>query len=211
MHAGTEQLLTIRDGGLIDAATAQHVEHCDACREQLTELRQTREALRALPELEAPAGGWARIAASLERPTSNTQWWAVGVAAAAAFFAIAVWRFAGAPESPTTVGQVAMNTAGPVIDADTPQLAELVSQSRRLEQLLRDLDANTPRVMNAGTAGTIAGLQDGIAYIDYGLSLDDDRLSQAQSEQLWRQRVGLMNTLVQVRGAQLQPVSNERR
>ncbi|MDH3767600.1 MAG: hypothetical protein OES99_04015, partial [Gammaproteobacteria bacterium] len=62
-------------------------------------------------------------------------------------------------------------------------------------------------VMNAGTAGTIAGLQDGIAVIDYGLSRNGE-LSQSQSEQLWRQRVGLMNTLVQVRGAQLQQVSN---
>ena len=102
------------------------------------------------------------------------------------------------------------DAAEPVTDVSDPDhadLDELMAQSRRLEQLLRELNSSTPRVMKAGTAGTIAGLQDGIAYIDYGLSYDD-RLDRVQSEQLWRQRVGLMNTLVQVRGAQLQQISN---
>ncbi|MDH3646725.1 MAG: hypothetical protein OER80_08125 [Gammaproteobacteria bacterium] len=199
MHAGTEQLLTIRDGGPVDAATQQHVAGCSECGDELIRLRAVRESLRELPELRVPTGAWERLESRLNEPAIRSHWWPGVVVAATVLIAVAIWVFSG-------IEQTTPNETAPMIATNAePELGQLVSQSRRLEALLRELD--TPRVMNAGTAGTIAGLQDGIAVIDYGLSRNGE-LSQSQSEQLWRQRVGLMNTLVQVRGAQLQQVSN---
>ena len=213
MHAGTEQLLTIRDGDPVEAKTRQHVENCAECRGELARLRSVRESLRGLPELIAPADGWSRVEARLNQPEPRSRWWPGAAVAATVLVAMAVWLFSGSVEKHMPVGQYAQNEATQAtspatsLAAKEPEIDELVSQSRRLEALLRDLDEQSPRVMKATTAGTIAGLQDGIALIDYGLSRNDD-FSSDQSEQLWRQRVDLMNTLVQVRGAQLQQISN---
>ncbi|NNF61638.1 MAG: hypothetical protein HKO55_04695 [Gammaproteobacteria bacterium] len=211
MHASTEQLLIIRDSGLVDAATRQHVEQCAECDKQLQQLRGMRSALQQLPGFAPPAGVWQRVETALERPQSRNRWLPAAAVAAVSILAVAVWqRFESPPPAPQTVAAVTDAVPQEQLAVGAPQLPELVSRSRQLEQLLRELDNETPRVMNADTAGAIAGLQDGIAYIDYGLS-HEDRLSRAQSEQLWRQRVDLMNTLVQVRGAQLQQATFERR
>lgn len=217
MHAGTEQLLTIRDGGPVDATVAQHVNDCAQCADRLAGLTAMRDELRQLPQLEPPVGGWEALQSRLTRPPARRNGWlGAAVAAALGMIALAVWQSDGVDEDSAPEARLAVETpvANPVADdpasnpgSEAGELDTLVSQSRRLEQVLRELNTSTPRVMDAGMAGTIADLQDGIAYIDYGLSYDD-RLDQAQSEELWRQRVGLMNTLVQVRGAQLQQISN---
>ena len=80
-------------------------------------------------------------------------------------------------------------------------LAALQVRSRLLEQDLRALPA-APRVMRAGTAVTIGELEDGIAAIDHALSDPSGSLSDEQTEQLWRERVRLMDSLVRVRYAQ---------
>lgn len=218
MHAGTEQLLTLRDGGPIDAAIAQHVTGCRLCTEGLAELADTRDKLRQMPQLSPPDGAWQDLQVRLEQPAVRRYGWLGGaVAAAVSLMALAIWQShdGNEPDQPTQLAATQTVVTGAGIDdplqtesdGNDPELDGLLTQSRRLEQVLRAFNNNTPRVMNAGLAGTIADLQDGIAYIDYGLSYDDG-LNDAQSEQLWRQRVGLMNTLVQVRGAQLQQISN---
>ncbi len=215
MHAGTEQLLTLRDGGPVDAGVAQHVAECSGCSERLDELHRTRDALRALPQHPAPAGAWNRINEKLDAPKrSPAGWWLAGAAAAAALAAILAWPViqppATTPELATTTEPAAAVTRTAPSVREPEPINRLVMRSQQLEQILQQIEPDAPRVMTIGTADTIAGLQDGIALIDYGLSRDD-RLSQAQSERLWRQRVELMNSLVQVRGAQLQQVSNRRR
>lgn len=211
MHASTEQLLIIRDGGLVDAATKQHVEQCAECEQQLQQLRGMRKALQRLPGFTPPADVWQRVEAALEKPHAGRRWLPAAAVAAVAILAVAVWqRFESSPAEQQAVATANDAVPQEQVAVSVAQLPQLVSRSRQLEQLLRELDNATPRVMNADTADTIAGLEDGIAYIDYGLS-QDDRLSRAQSEQLWRQRVDLMNSLVQVRGAQLQQATFERR
>jgi hypothetical protein len=75
----------------------------------------------------------------------------------------------------------------------------LVERSAELERALVSLPAQR-NVMRAGTAGTIATLEDRIARIDAELTLA--AAAGAKNEYrtaLWRDRVDVMNALVQVR------------
>ena len=76
-------------------------------------------------------------------------------------------------------------------------------QSRQIERNLRALP-DQPSLVQAGTAATIAGLQDQIAAIDYLLIHPEFQLSPEQEEIYWRERVRLMNLLLQLRTAQAQ-------
>jgi predicted sulfurtransferase len=59
-------------------------------------------------------------------------------------------------------------------------------------------------VMRAGTAATIANLEDRIAAIDYQLNDPESQLSPEDEEIFWRDRVRLMKLLVGMRYAQVQ-------
>ena len=89
---------------------------------------------------------------------------------------------------------------------DLRGLNALMVQSRQLERNLRALPAE-PSVVRAGTAATISELQDQIAAIDYLLNHPDLGLTPAQEEIYWRERVRLMNSLLQLRRAQTQRMS----
>ena len=69
--------------------------------------------------------------------------------------------------------------------------------------ILRAIPAE-PRVVRAGTAATIADIQDRIAAIDYQLSDPDVTLSPEEEKIFWRERVRLMKSLVGLRYAQAQ-------
>ena len=77
---------------------------------------------------------------------------------------------------------------------------------RRLQQIERDLRAlpGQPSLMRAGTAATIADLEDRITAIDYWLNHPEVRMSPEQAEVYWRERVRLMNSLLNLRRAQAQ-------
>lgn len=82
-------------------------------------------------------------------------------------------------------------------------LTALMVESRELEEDLRQLPSQ-PQLVRAGTAATIAGLEDQIAAIDYRLNESSVDMTPEQIELYWRERVRLMNLLVQLRAAQAQ-------
>jgi hypothetical protein len=79
------------------------------------------------------------------------------------------------------------------LDAEQ-QIATAKSESQQLEQKLHDWDPQS-RVLNSRAAVMVMELEDRIADLDV-------RLAQTQESDrqlaLWQQRVGLMNTLVEV-------------
>jgi len=79
----------------------------------------------------------------------------------------------------------------------------LMVRSQNLERDLRSLP-DQPRVRRASTTATISDLQDQIAAIDY--QLNDPSLNMTAEQQVifWRERVRLMDLLVQLRYAQSQ-------
>lgn len=80
----------------------------------------------------------------------------------------------------------------------------LASESARLERLLNEIPYR-PRLVNAGTATTISGLEDRIGQVDEVLMYAGaNGLQQEQTVALWQERVDLMNALLEVRYAQAQ-------
>ena len=100
-----------------------------------------------------------------------------------------------------------MSANGDFGDSLTPATyTSLSSESARLERLLNEIRYQ-PRLMNAATATTIAGLQDQIALVDQQLMYSRvNGLQATQAEALWQERVDLMNALLQVRFAQAQRI-----
>jgi hypothetical protein len=206
MHATTEQLLSLRDGRPVDAGPAAHVAKCGHCRRELEALGQLRARLRALPELNPPRDLWRTVAVNaVARPPRAGPRWPLGVGLAASLvlgIVLLVHSMQRPDEGPlrgTTTDLIAA-TPAPASSVNGATRAELLETSRQLEAALRAMPA-APQVTRAGTALTIAELEDRIFEIDF--SLNEPQLDPAQERALWQQRVRLMDTLMQVRYAQL--------
>ena len=168
-----------------------------------------RDGLNSLPDTMPPRAVWHRIREQAEaeglmrRPAGRrpSTWYLGGSLAAA--IVLGVFILPGVLESPKpefrpTPDNVASN---PPMALTT--LQTLMTESRQLENDLRDLPAE-PRVMRAGTAATIADLEDRIAAIDYQLNDTEFQLTPEEEEIFWRERVRLMKLLVGMRYAQAQ-------
>lgn len=210
MHATTEQLLSLRDGQPVEADAAAHVAGCASCRQALAGLERVRTGLRSLPELDPPPGSWSAVTARnpAAAPAAPAHRYRILAAGMAAGFALAVALLVNlgrapemeeAPARGSTTDLIAA-TPAPTSSVRGVTTAELLETSRQLEAALRALPA-APQVTRARTALTIAELQDRIYEVD--LLLSDPRLDATGERTLWEQRVRLMDTLMEVRYAQL--------
>ena len=190
MQSRIETLLTLREGQLLDAR------------------------LQALPDAAPPADAWERIARELDRDATRRFGrplrWAASATIAAAVAVTAVLLITRQPEvrrsapPATTVADGVRQApfAGAVMSAS---YVALVEESARLERVLAELPTQRP-LMTAGTASTIVGLEDRIAFIDEQLTLAAaGKAELPQREALWGERVELMYALVYVRFGQAQP------
>jgi hypothetical protein len=154
---------------------------------------------------------WQRIEAQAQaeglfkrRIGESTKWFAgAGIAAAVVLAVLNVPMMTpvvddgGQVFDATPPPEVAMNNAAPT------NLSALMVQSQQIERDLRALPGQ-PSLMRAGTAATIADLEDRITAIDYWLNHPEVRMSPEQAEVYWRERVRLMNSLLNLRRAQAQ-------
>jgi len=230
MRARTEDLLTLRDGEPIDAALRDRLLADPDNRREIERLARVAEDLRNLPTIEPPPNLWPRIAAeAASRPAGHRRRHAAGLAgavvAAATLFAavvIAPWQRSPkdlgtdppAPPSAPVAESRAGAASGTAASADTgtraqtPDYAPLVAESVRLERLLAELDRR-PRMVNAGTAFTIANLEDHLVLLDEQLTYAEARdLDARYRRALWRERVDVMNALLHVRYAQYWEVAD---
>lgn len=161
--------------------------------------------LHNLPDSPPPRAVWERIAVQAEaeglfakRRALQGPWLAAGVGLAAALLVAVLWL----PSLLPADGDGPFPTE-PALDDGGPgaSLSALRVRSAMLERNLRALPA-APRVMRAGTAATIGELEDRIAAIDHALSGPEGTLTAEETERYWRERVRLMDSLVQVRYAQ---------
>lgn len=167
--------------------------------------------LRVLPDTAPPHEVWLRIerqarAEGLFRdtaPTTRAKWLAGAlVAASVALAVLGLPPFGEMNQEDVTFPTEPAFTASESVR----NLDALMVQSQLLERDLRALPPQTG-VIRVGTAATISDLEDRIAAIDYALSEPGATLSSADAELFWRERVRLMDSLVQVRYAQARRAS----
>ena len=151
--------------------------------------------LSSLADFAPPAAGWSGVVAARADREARLDL-GLPVAFAAVVLATAVglaWWLLSARNS---------MSGGPATfaAAEAAVAAEMRAENERLEQILAALPER--RTMRGSTAFTVAELEDRLALVD-------DRLSRValepnapeRAEALWRVRVGVMNSLVQVRYA----------
>jgi hypothetical protein len=168
-----------------------------------------RDGLSSLPDTMPPRAVWHRIREQAEaegiigRPASRrpSTWYLGGSLAAAVL--LGVFILPGVLDAPQTDFPTIPTNAVTNAQVGLTSLQTLMTESRQLENDLRDLPAE-PRVMRAGTAATIADLEDRIAAIDYQLNDPEFQLTPEEEEIFWRERVRLMKLLVGMRYAQAQ-------
>jgi hypothetical protein len=171
------------------------------------ELLQTK--FRALSDTPPSREVWQRIDAQaraeglFQGRYFETVKWLSGTGIAAAIV-LAVLNFpTDSPLSPPIEGSFP-DTPDVAVDNSVPSnLNVLQAQSQQIERDLRALPGQ-PRLVRASTAATIVELEDRIAIIDYRLNHPAVRLSRMETEIYWRERVSLMNSLLNLRRAQAQ-------
>ncbi len=184
MHCTMDDLLALKDGEA-SVWARQHAEDCAVCRAQLDALYQRVAQLKALPSVRPPRDRWSVVRETIvaQRTQRRRRWTGFGLATAAAIVGVMV------------LGPALGNTG---IAED---LAQAKQQSAQLETTLQDYDPEN-RVMSGQQAELTARLEDQIAQVDGRLAeLDAGAAREAQLVDLWRQRVQLMQQLVQVRVA----------
>lgn len=195
-HLSMEQLLACREPGLEPgtAAARAHLEACPACQAEAARLDQRAARLRALPALRPARDNWqavrARVAAERRRRTARLAV-RTGLALAAGVALVVLLRGQG-------------DSAG----GHEVAISEAMARSSQLEQLIQSYNPDQ-RVTN-GRAVQMAGqLEDRIAVLDRELEMAQLLGARDRNDQLlrlWRQRVGLLDALVDVHLTRAQAV-----
>ncbi|HEY5807954.1 MAG TPA: hypothetical protein VIT67_08290 [Povalibacter sp.] len=194
MHAAIDQLLSLRDGEPVDAEVIGHIEGCPTCAAELSRLKRTQQQLQSLELPLPPALAWQQIQARVQAPPPRRGRIAVAVAAAALLVVLSGLLLREEPQEHALIA-----VQEPAAESDVPAVERLVAQSRELDAVLQRLPER-PAVERVAMAATIDSLEQRVQWLDQQLSYaPDSGLNEAQTYQLWRERVDLMDSLVKVR------------
>ena len=188
-HLSVETLVGLREAGLVpgDAAAREHLGDCAPCRAELERLHQRVARIKALPALRPSRDRWPAVRDRLraERKAHRARF--VGLAGLAAAASVAL-----------AVGVSTLRQPEPGL---TPaEIEQAMVRSRVLESALDRIDPES-RVLDGRTAGIAQQLEDRIARVDRELEmaeLMERQLRDAKLLRLWRERVGLLDALVDV-------------
>ena len=195
MHADFNELSEVAAGRCPSSA---HVAACPQCLAELARVRAVRTALGGLPAATAPAGAWAGAlarAAARRQASPARAATPAGLAMAASLVAMlaAAILLAQAPAQ-APLAEQPIPLAQP-IDG-------LVAENARLEAMLAGMPQS--RTARVGTAYTVAAIEDRLALLDDRITVVSLEPHAPEAEEaLWRERVNLMNSLVQVQYANL--------
>ena len=189
-HLTMEQLLGLREPGVEPgtASVREHMEGCAACRLEFDRLEQRAARLRALPTLRPARDQWPRVASRLStlRRQRRIRWVTAGAMALAATLALALLMKRPVP-APSTGSQ--------------QELTSLQQRSRALEAAIGAYGPDS-RVLDGRTSRVAADLEDRIADVDRRLERTElagpPGMNGPDVMQLWQERVGLLDALVDV-------------
>jgi len=188
-HLTIEQLVALREPGAEPGTQAarDHLDGCEACRLEFDRLHQRVARLKSLPSLRPTRDRWPQVRARFEaerRARRLRRFGLVGLAAAASV-ALAVGANVAYRPRPL---------------ATAAELSETMARSRALEAAIDQYHPES-RVLDGRTARIAQELEDRIAAVDRQLEMADlmDSVQrQSQELSLWRERVGLLDALVDV-------------
>jgi type II secretory pathway component PulM len=187
-HLSMEALLSLREPGTEPgvAAAREHLNECSVCQAELHRLDQRVARLKALPTLRPSRDRWPETAARFRAERLRRRTRRVGFAglAAAASVALAV---------------TVVDRPQPV-ETNPNQINQAMERSQALESALSEYNPEA-RVLDGRTARIAQELEDRIALLDRQLEMTELSPKQARDQellQLWRERVGLLDALVDV-------------
>lgn len=187
-HLSVESLLSLREPGTEPGAAAarEHVNQCPQCQAELDRLHQRVARLKALAPLRPSRDRWPETAARFRAERRQRRNRVVGFAGLAAAASLALVLSVGRLPHPTL--------------ANAEQLNQAMERSRALESALSAYNPEG-RVLDGRTAGIAQELEDRIARVDRELEVAELSRQQAPEDELlklWRERVGLLDALVDV-------------
>jgi negative regulator of sigma E activity len=187
-HLSMAALLSLREAGLEpgDGDARQHLEGCEACRAELDRLHQRVARLKALPALRPSRDRWPQTAARLRAERRARRERLAGLVGLAAAASIAVATLVSPRSGTLAAGQT--------------EIQAVMSRSQALESALSELHPDE-RMLDGRTAGIAQELEDRIARVDRELEMADLLQQQRRDQEvlkLWRERVGLLDALVDV-------------
>jgi negative regulator of sigma E activity len=187
-HLSMEALLSLREPGLEpgDASAREHLEGCPVCRAELERLHQRVARLKALPALRPSRDQWPQVAARVRIERRARRHRLAGLVGLAAAASIAVAALVRPEPGAGAAGQQEIQAA--------------MARSQALENALSQYHPEE-RMLDGRTAGIAQALEDRIARVDRELEMAELLERQTRDEQvlrLWRERVGLLDALVDV-------------
>ncbi len=201
-HLTVDQLLAVREPGLEPgvAGWRDHAAACELCRAELDRLDQRVARLRALPALQPARNRFAEIRAGARADRRRKRWvvFSAGGAAAAAALALAVVLTRGPGPEDAIARQM----------AEQQELDSIIASSRSLEGTIQAYNPDQ-HITDGRTAVVAASLEDRLARVDDQLQLVntmDQSVRQETALRLWRERVGLLNALVDVHATRARAV-----
>ncbi|HEV8612710.1 MAG TPA: hypothetical protein VGQ73_04305 [Gemmatimonadales bacterium] len=189
-HLTIEQLLALREPGLEPGVQGwrDHAEACELCRAELERLDQRVARLRALPMLKPARNRFAEIQAQTRKLRFRRR--------------LLVLSFGGLAVAALVALVMVLGTRSTVSAqlAEQRELDSIIARSQQLESAIQDYNPDR-RVTDGRTAVVAATLEDRVAQIDRQLqlvNLMDQGAGAQQALRLWRERVGLLDALVDV-------------
>ena len=199
-HLTMEQLLALREPGLEPGVQGwrDHAVACELCRAELDRLDQRVARLRALPTLSPVRNrfGEIRARAQADRRRRRAVVFSLSGLALAATVALAVVLRPGAAVTPA-----------PSL-TEQQELEDIIARSQSLEGAIQAYNPDR-RVTDGRTAMVAASLEERLARVDRQLQLvdfADQSVRQQEALRLWRERVGLLNALVDVHATRARAV-----
>lgn len=191
-HLTMDQLVALRDPHAEPGthAAREHLQACPACRAELDRLHQRVARLRALPTLRPSRDRFAAVRTRLvaDRRRRLVQRAGLGGLALAASVALFL------------VVRPAPDTRGAADAALSSELQETITRSQQLERALVAIGPEH-RVLDSRTAAITGRLEDRLQLVDRDLQaagLMDQEVRLREQLRLWRERVGLLDALVDV-------------
>jgi hypothetical protein len=187
-HLTMDVLVSLREPGNEpgQATAREHLSGCPHCQAELDRLHQRVARLKALPTLRPARDRWPETRARFKAERQRRRTRMVGFTGLAAAASVAAILAVGDLSRPN--------------ELTSEQLSQVMERSQVLEGALYEYNPEG-RVLDGRTARIAGELEDRIARLDRQLEMAELQQQQATDQdllKLWRERVGLLDALVDV-------------